>query len=389
MVTKKKIFFLLYSMDVGGVEKSLINLIPNIPRELFEVHIGLINPKGKLLSFLPSYVIVHNITDISSHWEELKNPPIYTIRKYKDSRQYIKAFKALVVYLVCKLQGSFLNWTIFLLNGEKGLDELFDTAIAYAGPSLDIDYYICTKITARQKIGWVHFDVSRFGVDRKAIRKLYRHYNHIFIVSEEGKEIFDGLFSDFQDKTEIFNNVVVRSRVLEQSNGGETFRDDFNGKRILTVGRISPEKGQRIALLALKRLIEKKYPVRWYFIGDGVDMENCKKDADKLGLNGYASFLGTKTNPYAYMRDCDVYMQPSLHEGFCITLAEALCFDKPIVSTNFTGAKEQLKNRENGYVVGQDVDSIVEGIENALNQNRNACIINDDETDIQKLLMIL
>jgi glycosyltransferase involved in cell wall biosynthesis len=42
------------------------------------------------------------------------------------------------------------------------------------------------------------------------------------------------------------------------------------------------------------------------------------------------------------MKDCDIYVQPSLHEGYCITLAEAKCFDNPIIATNFTGAREQL-----------------------------------------------
>ena len=35
-------------------------------------------------------------------------------------------------------------------------------------------------------------------------------------------------------------------------------------------------------------------------------------------------------------------VQPSLHEGFCITLAEAKLFKMPIITTDFTGAKEQL-----------------------------------------------
>ena len=46
------------------------------------------------------------------------------------------------------------------------------------------------------------------------------------------------------------------------------------------------------------------------------------------------------------MKQCDLYVQPSRHEGYCITLSEAKCFNKPIVSTNFTGAREQLINKE-------------------------------------------
>lgn len=46
------------------------------------------------------------------------------------------------------------------------------------------------------------------------------------------------------------------------------------------------------------------------------------------------------------MKQCDIYMQPSRHEGYCITLGEARCFDNPIVTTNFTGANEQIKHKK-------------------------------------------
>ena len=89
------------------------------------------------------------------------------------------------------------------------------------------------------------------------------------------------------------------------------------------------------------------------------------------------------------MRDCDIYMQPSRHEGFCITLAEALCFGNPIVATDFTGARDQLKERGNAFVVGMSVEDIIEGIEKALLVPKMTDIHNMDNLDIQKLLQLL
>ena len=71
------------------------------------------------------------------------------------------------------------------------------------------------------------------------------------------------------------------------------------------------------------------------------------------------------------MNDCDIYMQPSRHEGFCITLAEALCFQKPIVATNFTGAEEQLASRKNGIITKMSASDISEGIIKVLNMMPN------------------
>lgn len=355
-------------MHVGGVEKSLTSLLNTLSPEKYEIHVGLVLPEGDLLPLLPSGVSLHPITDISQHWDELKQPPLITIKRYFASGKLLKTIVATMVYLQCKLRRSSYWWVDYILKNVRGIEETYDIAVAYAGPGLDIDYYICHKVKAFQKIGWVHFDISKFGIDKFATQLLYTHYNRIYIVSEEGKDIFDMTYPEFREKTEVYHNVVQTNLVQDQANQGESFYDNYDGKRILTVGRISPEKGQRVAIQALRELIGKGYNVRWYFVGDGADLEYCKNLADGMGLSESIVFLGTKTNPYAFMRDCDVYVQPSRHEGFCITLAEALCFDNPIVSTDFTGAKEQLKDCNNCIVVGMDANDISKGIEMMLNQ---------------------
>ena len=376
-------------MNVGGVEKSLINLLLVLPREKYDIHIGLVRQEGGLLPYLPSDVTIHHISDIQEHWDELKNPPLQSIKSYIQTGRLIKAISALIVYLICKIQGSFMGWTQYVLKDTKGLEETFDLAVAYAGPTSDIDYYICNKIKSKKKIGWIHFDVSKFWIDRNMVRQLYGQYERIFVVSETGKAIFDQIFPQFKDKTEVFHNIVSPLQIRELATLGESFQDDFKGKRILTVGRISPEKGQFEAIQALKTLKEKGYDIRWYFIGEGNDLEHCKNEVDRLGLSEDVVFFGTKTNPYAYMQDCDIYMQPSRHEGFCITLAEALCFGNPIVATDFTGAREQLKERENGFVVGMSTWDIVEGIEKGLTASPILNLRDVKNTDIEKFLSLV
>lgn len=57
----KKIFFLLHSMNVGGVEKAFLNLIAEIPRDKYEIHLGLIKPKGGFMESISNDVIIHHI----------------------------------------------------------------------------------------------------------------------------------------------------------------------------------------------------------------------------------------------------------------------------------------------------------------------------------------
>ena len=66
------------------------------------------------------------------------------------------------------------------------------------------------------------------------------------------------------------------------------------------------------------------------------------------------------------MKDCDIYVQPSKHEGYCITLGEARCFDNPIVTTNFTGANEQIKNEVTGLVCDISEQGIYQAIKRLL-----------------------
>ena len=249
-----------------------------------------------------------------------------------------------------------------MLRKEPLIEGVFDVAHAYAGPVSMLDYYICEKIKAKKKYGWIHFDITKFGIDKRMTRRLYKNYEKIFVVSETAKEKFDGMFPEFAYKTEVRYNVVPREQILLQAELADTFVDDFDGKRILTVGRLSKEKGQDVTIEVLKSLVDKGYDVKWYYVGEGKLRSECEQKAKDLGVSERAMFLGLQTNPYGYMRDCDVYVQPSRHEGYCITLAEARCFTAPIVSTNFTGAEEQLKSYPRSVVTGMNAEDIANGI---------------------------
>ena len=65
-------------------------------------------------------------------------------------------------------------------------------------------------------------------------------------------------------------------------------------------------------------------------------------------LQDHFILLGMKENPYPYIKEADIYVQPSRFEGKSIAIDEAKILQKPIVVTNFSTAKDQIKNQENG-----------------------------------------
>nr|WP_231784136.1 glycosyltransferase [Lentibacillus sp. JNUCC-1] len=243
----------------------------------------------------------------------------------------------------------------------------YDLAVAYAGPMDLISYYIVHKVKAQKKVQWIHFDIDHIGFDSYFAQKLYGQFQQIFTVSEEGRHKLLQRVPALEERTDVFPNLLSPTLIMAQAAEGEGFQDHFTGMRLLTVGRLSHEKGQDLAIEALSFLVRNGFDVRWYFVGTGSEADKYKQLAAEKGVSDYAVFLGEQLNPYPYMKECDVYVQPSRHEGYCITLAEAKLFHKPIVTTDFTGAREQTKAQQTGIIVEVDAWQIYQAVRNLLN----------------------
>lgn len=383
----KKIFFLLLSMNVGGVEKAFLNMLPYIPRNRYEIHLGLLSCKGGFLSDIPNYVHLHYIDCFDSYKHLINCPPLQAVKEMIKKGQLGDAMVHLFLYFHFKITHNRSLFYKYILRNTPMFPIPFDLAVAYAGPSQTVDYYICNKVKAEKKCGWVHFDVQKFGIDEGMVRSLYTGYQKIFLVSQTAKEHFDQKFPELEDKTGVFYNIVSPKLVQKMANSAPTFTDYYKGKRLLTVGRITEEKGQDYAIRALRILKDRGCKIKWYFVGDGNFRKHCEELADELEVRHNIVFLGVEKNPYGYMQDCDVYVQPSRHEGYCITLAEARVFSHPIVATDFVGAREQLRLRNNGVVTGFSAEEIATGIMKSFEMSD--CHVNNDvptDTDIHKLL---
>ncbi|HAF0292616.1 TPA: glycosyltransferase, partial [Salmonella enterica subsp. enterica serovar Typhimurium var. 5-] len=96
----------------------------------------------------------------------------------------------------------------------------------------------------------------------------------------------------------------------------------------------------------------------WYCVGEGKYRKKLEHLIKEHGIEENFILLGSSSNPYPYMAQADIYVQTSRHEGFCLTLAEAKCLAKPIITTNFIGAFEQIHDGENGYIVNVNEEEL-------------------------------
>ena len=153
------------------------------------------------------------------------------------------------------------------------------------------------------------------------------------------------------------------------ANKGKGYIDNFDGIRILTIGRHVHLKGYDMAIDAAKLLKESGVNFRWYSIGEGELTNQLKKQVKDSGLEKEFIFLGTFTNPYPFVKQCDIYCQPSRFEGFGMAIAEAKILNKPIVVTNFDIVYDQIDNEINGIIADMNSDDISRAIIKFINNS--------------------
>lgn len=393
----KKILFMCINMNIGGTEKALLTMLNEMDRSKYEITLLMLEEYGGFLNQIPDGIKVMYLKEYKTLKKFINDPPQLVAKELIKNRKIIKGLSVLFVYIISKLMKDISIYYKYILSNVDTLNEEYDIAIAYAGPMDFISYFVIKKIKSKKRVQWIHFDISKIGFNVNFAKKIYDKFDKVFVVSNEGKDKLINFLPSLKDKTEVFFNIISCKMIEKMSYEGEGFSDDFDGTRILTVGRLSKEKGQDLIIPVLKKLKENGYKVRWYCIGDGPAKKEYEKLVDKLNIKDDFIFLGSKLNPYTYMKECNIYVQPSKHEGYCITLGEARCFNNPIVTTNFTGANEQIVNENTGLVCEINEEEIYKAIKKLLDDkklyknikdNLNNEIV-DSTKEIRKLESIL
>src|SRR5690625_1915251 len=181
----KKILFMVSSMNIGGVEKSLLSLISTIPKNKYDVTILVLEKKDGFLKEIPDWIKVEEVDWYKEIKPIIMQPPQQTIKAFYKVNRYIKALTFLFIYLISKNFNNRYLYYKYVLNDVKNHPNVYDIAISYQGPTDIMDFYIGKKVTAKRKISWVHFDVSKHVINEKLYKKLYKGFSEIFVVSKE------------------------------------------------------------------------------------------------------------------------------------------------------------------------------------------------------------
>lgn len=361
-----KILFMMINMNVGGMEKALLNMISEMDNKEYEVTILMLEKYGGFLEEIPSWVNIQYLEDYNNIKPMLNYPPKNVIRDLIKNNSYLRAFNLMIMHIITKLIDDRTLFYKYVFKDYKSIEDIYDIAVAYAGPTDYITYYVLNKINAKRKFQWIHFDITKVGFNRKFARNNYKRFDKIFIVSEEAKEKLINCIPELSNNMETFKNIVSKNNIFSKINNQHPYNDNFKGIRLITVGRLSEEKGQDILIPIVKRLNDDGYNIRWYCIGEGNLRKKCEELILKYEVGDKFILLGNINNPYNYINASDIYVQSSRHEGYCIALAEAKILNKPIVTTNFAGAREQIINNKTGLISECNENDIYNNIKKLL-----------------------
>ena len=346
-------------MNVGGTEKAFLNLVDTLSPEEYDVTLLLLEAKGGFLPFVPSWIKIETLEGYSEGMDtEIMDPPLQVVKKYFLSGKIWRGMKLFLTHLWFKLTLNRVPYYKCVL-GRKTNPVHYDTAIAFAGPFDFLSVYIAHFVKAEEKIQWIHFDVSKFHFNIETCRHLYETFDRIYCVSEAARQSLLQILPRVSGKTFTKPNIVSCNLCRKLSEEPSESLRKGNELILMTLGRLSSEKGQDIIPEIALGLKKEGLEFCWYLIGDGKLREVVEDKIKRYGLSENIVLLGTKTNPYPYLKQADLYVQTSLHEGFCITLAEAKAFDLPVISTDCAGAHEQLDGVSRCHVVNRDVDEML------------------------------
>jgi glycosyltransferase involved in cell wall biosynthesis len=124
-----------------------------------------------------------------------------------------------------------------------------------------------------------------------------------------------------------------------------------NGVVLGTAGRLELIKGLRYLLDAISILAPDFPDLRLEIAGDGSLQETLKQQCHRLGLSGMVSFLGWREDLPSVMAGWDIFVFPSLDEGFGIAALEAMAAGLPVIASEVGGLCELVRNGETGWLV--------------------------------------
>lgn len=385
----KNILFVMPSLGSGGAEKSLVNLLNLIDYEKYAVDLLLFKREGLFLSQIPKEVRLLQPTDSLQYAYKIDRGMFSSVSGVKAG--ILRGTSTFICKCLYKENARQQRWIKFYKRYLPNLEDEYDIAIGFLEG--DASYYVIDKVNAKKKILWIHNDFNEIKKyeDAKIYEKYFQKADSVVSISDKCVQILKQNYPALVNKFYCLPNLTSGSLLKKMSEEFEVSEFEKNQFNVLSIGRLTRQKGYDFAIDAVKILKEKYSDIHWWIIGAGELEEQLKKQVKDNELEEYITFLGLRANPYPYIRSCDLLVQPSRWEGKSVVLDEAKILAKPILATNYSTIKDQLKDKKEGLITDISPNAIAEGIielrENPQLYNSIQCYLDKHEYGNEKEIL--
>ena len=299
----KKLIFFSKHMEIGGLEKSLLNLLNSLDPKKYSVELVLEEQHGPLLEQLGSHVKVreYRLSDCS----------------FVPLRKVINLTKRML-------------WK--LKYGNR-----YDFSCSYC--TYSIIGSRLAQYASHNSCLYVHNDYTTIYPDTEEFKDFFAQlhtdrFRHVLFVSNESKASFAKRLPAYEEKCDVINNIVEWESVRTKAAEPCSFTRNPEDTVFVFVGRLDePHKRLSRLLEAFARARTARKDIHLLMVGDGPDRKLCEDLIETLGISEAVTMAGAQTNPYPYLNQGDCLVLSSDYEGFPVVYFEAMILGKDIITT--------------------------------------------------------
>lgn len=356
----KKVLFLIHTLGAGGAEKVLVNLVNNLDKEKYDVTVMTVIDTGIYRQELLPHIHYKTMFKKPKFLGNNKN------KKEKNESGSLLNKTSKIKKMLAKSYSFFWKHAPVKWIYKRKIKEKYDVEIAFLeGITAKV---ISASNQDSKKYAWIHVDLinekksEKVFKNRKVEKKCYENFDKIITVSNTVREQFIKKFDYNSDDVIVKYNVINDVEIVTKSNEEIPKLKENGGLKIITIGRLSNQKGYDRLLEVALRLKNDNLKFSISIIGVGPKESELKDFVLKNDLTNYVDFLGFKKNPYPYLKQSDLFVCSSRSEGFSTVASEATILGIPIVATNCSGMHELLGDSEYGIITNNDTESLYNGL---------------------------
>jgi len=350
----KKIIFVINNLETGGVQKSLLNLLKEIHNK-YDITLLTFFGNEDFEKELPENI---KVIETHSSFRQLGMSA-----KQAKRNMFLYVERAFYIILT-KLFGR--SAAMKLMSFGKIKYKGYDTAVSFIHEAPQkvlyggCNEFVLKMIEAKKKITWLHCDFGLSGANNSKSKDIYEKFDTIVACSDGCKQAFLACLPELADKTVSVRNCNDYDQIRRLAGDGIQYdREHFN---VVTVARLSEEKGLCRALVAISECVKRGCKVKYHIVGSGSQELLLRKKAEELNIKDIVNFYGNQTNPYPYMKNADLFMLTSYHEAAPMVFDEAACLGVPVLATQTTSTQEMIVQSGCGLVCENSQKGINEAL---------------------------